>query len=259
MPQTYFAEPCRKSVGRTHGLSTLEAIIESHGHMVDSIARRIRASIPQFACIELKDLVQAGNVGLVNAVQSYTQTTGVPFEIYARFRVRGEMLDTLRRLDAASRTLRGWQRRIRRTVLDLSVHLKREPTEEEVSGHLGMKLNRLRKKNLDIRAACAVTRSAQRGDRKDEATQEQPGPSESRPDHLQSDLERRKIVTFAINQLPDRPRQIIMMYYQQEFTMREIGEKLRLDESRISQIHKGALQAMLQNLRMSGINSATDL
>ena len=60
-------------------------------------------------------------------------------------------------------------------------------------------------------------------------------------------------MTFAVNQLPDRPRQIILMYYQQEYTMREIGERLRLDESRISQIHKGALQAMLQNLRMSGI------
>jgi RNA polymerase sigma factor for flagellar operon FliA len=259
MPQTYFAEPCRKSAGKPHGLIAPEAIVESHGHMVDSMARRIRASIPNFACIELKDLVQAGNVGLVNAIHSYSQSTGVPFEIYARFRIRGEMLDTLRKLDAASRTLRTWQRKIRRTALDLTIHLMREPTEEEISGRLGMELNRLRKKNLDIRAACAVTRSAQRADRMDEATQEQPGPSESRPDSLQSDLERRKIVMFAVNQLPDRPRQIILMYYHQEYTMREIGEKLRLDESRISQIHKVALQSILQNLRMSGINSASDL
>jgi RNA polymerase sigma factor for flagellar operon FliA len=258
MQHTY-AEPCRKSAGKTQGPIAPEAIVESHGHMVDSMARRIRASIPNFACIELKDLVQAGNVGLVNAVRSYSQATGVPFEIYARFRVRGEMLDTLRKLDAASRTLRTWQRKIRRTALDLSIHLKREPTEEEISGRLGMELNRLREKNLDIRAACAVTRSAQRTDRMDEATQEQPGPSESRPDSLQSDQERRKIVTFAVNQLPDRPRQIILMYYQQEYTMREIGEKLQLDESRISQIHKVALQSILQNLKMSGINSATDL
>ena len=257
--QTYFTEPCRKSTGRIDGLSTLEGIVESHGHLVDSIARRIRASIPDFACIELKDLIQSGNVGLVNAVHSYSQSTGVPFEIYARFRIRGEMLDTLRKLDAASRTLRGWQKKIRRTVMDLSIHLKREPTEEEVSGQLGLELNRLRKKNLDIRAACAVTQSAQCADRMQEATQEQPGPSESRPDSLQSDLERRKIVMFAVNQLPDRPRQIILMYYQEEYTMREIGEKLRLDESRISQIHKDALRAMAENLRMSGINSTTDL
>ncbi len=259
MSQTHFAEPCRKNVGNADGLSTLEGIVESHGHMVDSMARRIRASIPDFACIELKDLVQAGNVGLVNAVHSYSQNTGVPFEIYARFRIRGEMLDTLRRLDAASRTLRNWQRKIRKTVLDLSIHLKREPSEEEISGQLGVALNRLRQKNLDIRAACAVTRSAQGSDGMEEATQEQPGPSESRPDALQSDMERRKIVRFAVNQLPDRPRQIILMYYQQEYTMREIGERLRLDESRISQIHKGALRAMAENLRMSGINSATDL
>jgi RNA polymerase sigma factor for flagellar operon FliA len=227
--------------------------------MVDSIARRLRSSIPHFACIELNDLIQAGNVGLVNAVRAFSQTTGVPFEIFARFRIRGEMLDTLRKLDAASRTLRVWQRRIRRTALDLSLHLKREPTEEEISGELGLELGRLRKKNLDIRAACAVTRSAQRTDKMEEAAHEYPGPSEVRPDSLQSDLERRKIIMFAVGQLPDRPRQIIQMYYQQEYTMREIAERLRLDESRISQIHKGALRAMAENLRMSGITSATDL
>jgi len=93
----------------------------------------------------------------------------------------------------------------------------------------------------------------------EEATQEQPGPSEARPDSLRSDQERQKIVDFAVSQLPDRPRQIILMYYQQEYTMREIGEILRLDESRISQIHKGALRLIEENLRMSGIRSATDL
>lgn len=259
MPQTLNIQPRCFKVGQTDRSNSLEAIVESHGHVVDSMARRIRASIPDFACIELKDLVQAGNVGLVNAVHSYSANTGVPFELYARFRIRGEMLDTLRKLDAASRTLRVWQKRIRRTSLDLSIHLKREPTEEEVSTQLGLELDRLRKKNLDIRLACAVTRSAQRADRMEEATQEQPGPSESRPDSLQSQLERRKIVKFAVNQLPERPRQIIQMYYQQEYTMREIGEKLRLDESRISQIHKGALRLIAENLRMSGITSATDL
>ncbi len=227
--------------------------------MVDSMARRMRASLPGVACVELKDLVQAGNVGLVNAIHSYSQTSGVPFEIYARFRVRGEMLDMLRRLDAASRTLRNWQKKIRRTVLDLSIRLKREPTEEEVCGQLGMALDRLRRKNVDIRAAYAVTRSGQSGGRMEEVTQEQPGPSESRPDTLQSDVERRQIVRFAVNQLPDRPRQIILMYYHQEYTMREIGERLRLDESRVSQIHKGALQKMLTSLKMSGIRSASDL
>lgn len=259
MPQTLELQPCPKKAGQTDVHGSLETIVESHGHVVDSMARRIRASIPEFACIELKDLVQAGNVGLVNAVRSYSVDTGVPFEIYARFRIRGEMLDTLRKLDAASRTLRLWQKKIRRTALDLSIHLNREPTEEEISRQLGLELGRLRQKNIDIRAACAVTRSPQRGDRMEEATREQPGPSEARPDSLQSDLERREIVRFAVDQLPDRPRQIILMYYQQEYTMREIGEILRLDESRISQIHKVALQSIADNLRLSGIRSANDL
>jgi len=259
MPQTHDVQPDESNVGQINEYASMESIVESHRHVVDSMARRIRASIPDFACIELKDLVQAGNVGLVNAVRAYSPSTGVPFDLYARFRIRGEMLDTLRRLDAASRTLRGWQRKIRRTALDLSVHLKRDPTEEEVSSKLGVDLGRLRQKNLDIRLASAVTRSAQRADRMEEATQEHPGPSESRPDCLQSAMERKKIVKFAVSQLPDRPRQIILMYYQQDYTMREIGEKLRLDESRISQIHKGALRSIAANLKLSGITSVADL
>lgn len=259
MPQTLETQSCRTIVDRPVGHRSLDAIVESHRHVVDSTARRIRAAIPDFACIELKDLIQAGNVGLVNAVHSYSADTGVPFELYARFRIRGEMLDTLRKLDAASRTLRMWQKRIRQAMVELSIDLKREPSEQEISDALGLELDRLRKKNLDIRAACAVTRSAQRTDRMEEATNEQPGPSESRPDSLQSDMERRKIIRFAVNQLPDRARQIIVMYYLHEFTMREIGEKLRLDESRISQIHKSALQLVAQNLRLSGITSAADL
>jgi len=122
-----------------------------------------------------------------------------------------------------------------------------------------METDSLRRKNLDIRAAYAVTRSAQRGDQMEQANQDRPGPNESRPDSMQSDRERKKLVMFAINQLPDRPRRIILMYYQQEYTMREIGEKLRLKESRISQIHKGALRLIAENLRLSGIRSATDL
>jgi RNA polymerase sigma factor for flagellar operon FliA len=259
MPQTLEIQSTQTKLGPTRGPICLDAIVEGHRRVVDSMARRVRAAIPDFACIELKDLIQAGNVGLVNAVRSYSSETGVPFELYARFRIRGEMLDTLRKLDAASRTLRSWQRKIHRTALDLSLHLKREPTEEEISRQLGLELDRLRQKNLDIRAAAAVTRSSHRADRMDEVTQEQPGPSEARPDFLQSDAERRKIMKFAINQLPDRPRQIILMYYQQEYTMREIGEKLQLDESRISQIHKGALRLMAENLRMTGIRTATDL
>jgi RNA polymerase sigma factor for flagellar operon FliA len=259
MTQPLDIAPCRSDHSQLNGHSRLEEVVESHGCVVDSMARRIHASLPKFVGIELKDLVQAGNVGLMNAVRSYSASTGVPFELYARFRIRGEILDTLRKLDAATRTLRGWQRKIRRTAMDLSVHLQREPTEDEISRQLGLELDRLRRKNLDIRRAYAVSRSTQSTDGSEMMPREQPGPSESRPDFLQSDMERRKIVRFAVNQLPDRPRRIVLMYYQQEYTMREIGEILRLDESRISQIHKGALRRIAESLKLSGIRSASDL
>lgn len=249
----------RTRAGRAHDQNSVDALVENHRHVVDAIARRICSAIPNFASIELRDLIQAGNVGLVNAIDSYSAETGVPFEVYARFRIRGEMLDALRKLDAASRTLRAWQRRIRRTAVELKDRLNREPSEEEISGQLGVAVHQFRRKTLDIRLACAVTQSNQRSDRMEDASREQPGPSETRPDAMQSELERKKLVRYAVSQLPERPRRIIVMYYQQEYTMREIGEIMRLDESRISQIHKGALRAMAENLRLSGIRSATDL
>lgn len=259
MPQMTNFRLHRTRASRVNAQGSLDAVVESHSHVVDAIARRIRAAIPAFACIEFRDLIQAGNVGLVAAVQSYSSETGVPFEVYARFRIRGEMLDTLRKLDAASRNLRVWQRKIKRTATDLKVRLNREPSEEEISGQLGLGLSKLRQKALDIRSACAVTQSGQRSDRMEEVSLEQPGPAEVRPDCMQSEIERRKLVKYALNQLPERPRQIILMYYQQEYTMREISEIMQLDESRISQIHKGALRSMAENLRLSGIHSATDI
>jgi RNA polymerase sigma factor for flagellar operon FliA len=258
MSQTGLAGQIQESAGIVNAAPAVDRIVESHGQLVESMARRVHTSLPESACIELKDLVQAGNVGLVNAARSYSESTGVPFEIYARFRIRGEILDMLRRLDAASRTLRNWQKKIHHTVLDLSVRLQREPTDEEISGQLGVALDRFRRKNLDIRTACAVSRSSQGGDQMEDVRLNQPGPRESRPDALQSDQERRKIVRFAVDQLPDRPRQIILMYYHQEYTMREIGQRLCMHESRVSQIHKGALQTILENLKMYGINSPAD-
>jgi RNA polymerase sigma factor for flagellar operon FliA len=259
MPDLSHATPVREQAVSPCELLTADVLFDSHQHIVESIARRIRASLPDFAVIEHKDLVQSGNIGLVNAIRAYTPESGVPFELYARFRIRGEMLDGLRRLDSASRSLRGWQRKIRRITLDLTVCLNREPTEEEVSRRLGLEITSFRKKSLDIRTASAVSRSAQSSERLDEACLETPGPFETRPDSLQSDRERRHLIKYAINQLPDRYRRVILMYYEQGYTMRRIGEVLRLDESRISQIHKGALRAMGDNLRLSGIKSRADL
>jgi len=259
MPNSVWVEPRRHRPGKTDGCRTLEKIVETHGPVVHSMARRIRASIPKFACIELKDLIQAGNVGLVTAVRSYSAESGVPCEIYARFRIRGEMLDTLRKLDAASRSVRNWHRKIRRTTVDLAAQLNREPTEEEVGTKLGLDPDSLRQKNLAIRAAYAVTRSSQCSDRMEQVSRVQADPINARPDSLQSEQERRKIVTFAVNQLPERPKHIIFMYYHQGYKLREIGEILGLEESRVCQIHKSALRLMAENLRMTGIRSRRDL
>src|SRR5438270_6810217 len=93
------------------GSDTLELI---HGNipLVKSIAKRVYGSLPGQAGVELNDLIQAGYVGLVNASRSYRSATQVPFSTYARYRIRGEIIDSLRKLDGASRNLRSWQKQM---------------------------------------------------------------------------------------------------------------------------------------------------
>ena len=104
--------------------------------LVDSIARRMYGALPANACVELHDLAQSGLLGLVSAGRNYDPSTAVPFSIYARYRIEGEMLDSLRRQDLAPRRLRRWQKQVSAARQELTASLQRLPTEEELCDRL---------------------------------------------------------------------------------------------------------------------------
>ena len=227
--------------------------------LVRMIAWQIYGSLPAHAAIEMGDVVQAGHVGLVNASNSYDSGARVPFSSFARHRIRGEILDSLRSLDSASRGLRRWQRRLDLETRNLTLSLNREPSEEEISDRLGVKVDNLRKRRLDLwYTASCHSPSPISGDT-DNGLDTAPANADSRPDRLHQNGEMRKFLVRAVSVLPPRSRKVVLLYYLQGLTMREIGVLLHVNESRVSQIHKHALETMSRGLKAAGVRSLKDI
>ncbi len=248
---------CETLGGTLENLSG-EHLITQYLSLVKVIAWQIYGSLPRHAFVDLNDIVQAGHLGLVNASQSYRAGLRVPFASYARHRIRGEILDSLRKLDTASRNLRWWQRRIDDSARDLSLKLNRDPTDEEVSAKLGVGVSRLRKKRLALWHAASCSGASHADDHETAAPPVATG-LEARPDSIQEKRQMTQFLERAVGTLPPRSKKVIEYYYLHNLTMKEIGGLLRVNESRISQIHKSALQWMARDLRASGIRSASDI
>lgn len=224
--------------------------------LVRSLAAKVYASLPPYASVELNDLVQAGHLGLVNAGRAYQSGRGVPFAVYARFRIRGEILDSLRHIDTASRRVRKMEKRIRAARTELAAGLQRDPTDGEVVEQLQRTAEPATKIDLSLLRLPPMTITSL--DDRDAGTEDwrSPGPG---PESLRSEGEARHLLLQALARLPSRSRELIQLYYQGEMTMREIGLKFGVNESRVSQIHRRALEHLARYLRGVGVGSAREI
>jgi RNA polymerase sigma factor for flagellar operon FliA len=221
--------------------------------LVRSIASRIYATIPPYASVDLSDLVQSGHLGLLNAARAYRSGTQVPFGVYARFRIRGEILDSLRQIDVASRSLRRFERRIRNARHELVAQMNREPTEAELSTLLKIDSETLAGKRKTLKAICMPVNLVEIENQEDQiANWRAPEPS---PETLRAENEARDLLDEAMRTLPERSREIIHLYYRGGWTMREIGERFQVNESRVSQIHRSALERIARHLKSQGVDS----
>jgi RNA polymerase sigma factor for flagellar operon FliA len=223
--------------------------------LVESIARRVYGTLPFNTQIESHDLAQSGLLGLVRAGRAYDPSTEVPFSTYARYRIEGEILDSLRRLDLAPRKLRRWQKQVAAVRQELIASLQREPTEEELCGRLMISTAELHSMNAALRlAAPAESAPSADGEPLDPASD-----PDTHPDQIFSQRQLRDVLDRLIENLPARHRQVIRLHYSRYRTMKEIGHEMGVNESRASQIHRSALQAMGRMLRDSGICSPADV
>lgn len=230
-----------------------DRIVLDHLSLVRVIAIRVHENLPVH--VDLDDLVHAGVLGLFDAVEKYDATKNVAFQSYAKHRIKGAILDSLRQLDWASRDMRKRQKQAEAATRSLSLKLGRTPTEAEVADHLGIDPERWRRMLTELRTVGLVSASAHSEEDRDRV-QEFAATPDSQPDRMCAHRQLQVTLARAMRTLPERYQKVVFLYYTNELTMKEIGAMLGVNESRVSQIHKTALRKMADALQSAGIHSA---
>jgi RNA polymerase sigma factor FliA len=200
----------------------------------------------------IEDLYSAGVLGLLDALGRFDPSKQVLFRTYAQFRVRGAILDSLRTLDWSPRELRRKGRAIERAIQMLTGELTRSPTDIEIAQKLTIPLAAYQQLLGELKGLEIGSLHAERFEDSDEEELDLiPGRPEDDPLFRYLDGEMRERLTKAINDLPERERLIMTLYYYEETTMKEIGLILGVVESRVSQIHASAILHLRARLAMS--------
>ncbi|MGA8027626.1 MAG: FliA/WhiG family RNA polymerase sigma factor [Bryobacteraceae bacterium] len=229
-------------------------LILDHLPLVTAIAAHIQKSVPVH--IELDDLIHAGMMGLFDAAIKYRKDKEVAFASYAKHRIRGAILDSLRQLDWASRDLRKRHKQMETVTRELTTTLERAPTAAEVAKVMGLNSRRWQTLMVDFRSLGIAATQVRSNDREDQPRQEACCRPTQNPDQVFARAELREKLSSAMKTLPERYQQVVQLYYERDLTMKEIGSILGVNESRVSQIHKSALERMQSALGGSGIHSA---
>lgn len=234
--------------------SQRDRVILEHLPLVKAIAVRVHENLPVH--VDLDDLVHAGILGLFDAVTKYNPDKKVAFSSYAKHRIKGAILDSLRQLDWASRDLRRRHKQVEAATRSLAATLQRNPTEAEVAAKLGLEEHRWRQMMIDLRNVGLISASTRGNESEDLPPPDFPSKPETQPDRMCAHEQLRDVLSDAMQALPERYQKVVVLYYTNEMTMKEIGNILGINESRVSQIHKSALEKMAAVLESNGIHSS---
>jgi RNA polymerase sigma factor for flagellar operon FliA len=219
--------------------------------LVKRMALQIRERLPLH--VEIADLMSTGALGLVDAVHKFDARQHVKLESYARHRIRGAILDGLRDLDSASRDMRKKNKKAATAYHCLEVELGRPPTNSEMAEALGVSLEKWYRTVRELQAVGLewFRPMGSVGMKDVRQPSEETLVADNRDDQFELcyHRERREIFHRALVRLPERQRQIVLLYYGRELTMKEIGRKLGIDESRVSQLHSAALIRLRSRVR----------
>jgi len=231
-----------------------ERLLLEHLPEVRFIARRIHDRLPPH--VQLEDLIHAGVLGLIDALNKYDPGKKVHFKSYAKFRIRGAIIDSLRELDWGSRPLRRKGRKIEEAVAKLSAKLGRQPEEEEIAAELGTSLEELFATAIRLDGLALIGQEvAAAYDRGEKTDLIESAPSRDEgPEDLCLRTEIRDRLAEAIGTLSQKEQMVISLYYREELTMKEIAAVLQLGESRVCQIHALALPKLRSALRRSAFD-----
>ena len=244
-----------KEYKKSKSNSLRETLIRKYMPLVKYVAGRVCVRVPK--SVEFDDLVGFGNFGLIDAIDKYDLDKNAKFKTYAVTRIRGAIFDEIRLLDFVPRSIRQKAKEIEDTIANLEIRLSRSPTDDEVAKELNISVDEYRKLLVKVSAAYVVplTDSYAQGDQGDNSVpyiDTIESPKDFNPDVQAEKKEIQKVITQAINELPDKEMEVIVLYYHEDLTFEEIGKVLVVSESRISQLHSLAnahLRAKFTNLK----------
>lgn len=228
---------------QTRALPLRNILMEHYLHLVRYNAERVHAKLPDE--VDVDDLVSAGIFGLMDAIDSFDMARGVKFETFCSPRVRGAILDELRSLDWVPRLVRSRAGKIDQATKALEVELGRAPTEDELAQRIGVDKSEFEKMEKDARAVGVVSLSrkwfetdSNKDVREIDVLEDRKGQDPVR------EMQRKDLKELMTRGLSRAERLIILLYYFEEMTMKEIGATLDLSESRVSQMHSSILARM---------------
>ena len=221
---------------------TENALIEKYLPLVSAVMGRLAMTLPEH--VDHDDLYSAGLVGLLQALRNYNPACGTSFETYARVRVRGSMLDELRRMDWVPRTIHEKARRLKEVLATLEQKLGKTPSEAQMAKAMGLSLKEYDELLDEVRPAAFVCLDAVSASEEGDsgplyeviADQSHEGPVEK-----VSNNELKQVIFERLKELPEMQRKVLALYYLEDMHLREIAEVFGLTESRICQIHSQAI------------------
>jgi RNA polymerase sigma factor for flagellar operon FliA len=223
------------------------------------LARRVHERLPRH--VPLEDLVHAGVIGLIDALNKFDRSKHVQFASYAKFRIRGAMLDSLREMDWGPRDLRRKGRRIEEAERALSMNLGRAPTEPEVAAELNLELLEFQQllTELDGLEVGSLHLESPWDGKEEDLCDYLPNAPEDTPFFRCMRSEMKELLGRAVADLPEKEQQVLALYYFEELTMKEVGTVLGIGESRVSQIHslavvrlRGRLEELMKAVKSEG-------
>jgi len=230
--------------------SSVAIDVEHYGYLVKRIAHHIMVRMP--SSVQVDDLIQSGMIGLLEAAQKYDESKGASFETYAGIRIRGAIVDEMRRGDWAPRSVHRNSRRINEAINVVEARTGRDAKDVEVAAHLDVGINEYYSMSKDCASARLFSLEESLDGDEDRPNSQLADPNPQEPAANVTKIHMKSALASEIDRLPEREKLVLSLYYEEELNLKEIGEVLGVSESRVSQIHSQAasrLRARLSDWR----------